>query len=80
MFQEIKTEGNLNFVCCNTVILLHLVPVYTLRVSEAQVVPATPFTRCIVVERRLPLTQPNLVPNSSRFSNPDVVTLQQLWA
>ena len=31
MFQEIKTEGNLNFICCNTVILLHLVPVYTLR-------------------------------------------------
>ncbi len=31
MFQEIKTEGNLNFICCNTVILLHLVPVYTMR-------------------------------------------------
>ncbi len=31
MFPEIKTEGNLNFICCNTVILLHLVPVYTLR-------------------------------------------------
>ncbi len=31
MFQEIKTEGNLNCICYNTVILLHLVPVYTLR-------------------------------------------------
>ena len=31
MIQEIKTEGNLNFICCNTVILLHLVPVYKLR-------------------------------------------------
>ena len=26
-----STDRNLNFICCNTVILLHLVPVYTLR-------------------------------------------------